>query len=81
MSTVWVRSFIIPPDRGETFSPGVPFTIDIPENLTLGQLANRILSKNIEQLGIMAVNGRIGCENPILSEGDKIDLFAFVDGG
>ncbi|MDP3040886.1 MAG: hypothetical protein Q8O18_13590 [Deltaproteobacteria bacterium] len=44
-------------------------------------LAQRILSKNINQLGIMAVNGEVTKKNLVLAPGDKIDLYALLDGG
>jgi len=55
--------------------------MELPPGITLGGLAQRILAKNIDQLGIMAVNGGVAKEDLVLSPGDKIDLYALLDGG
>jgi sulfur carrier protein ThiS len=79
--TVIVRSFIPLLEPSEGFNLGEPFKITIPEGMTSGELAQKILSKNVNQLGIVAVNGKKASENTILAEGDKIDLYALLDGG
>ena len=79
--TVTVRAFIPPPRSEGEYELGRPFTIELPRGVTLGELAQKILSKNINQLGLMAVNGGIAKENLVLSPGDKIDLYALIDGG
>ena len=79
--TVTVRSFIPPQERVEGYELGRPFKIEMPGGITLEGLAQRILAKNINQLGIMAVNGEVAKGSLVLAPGDKIDLYAFLDGG
>ncbi len=79
--TVTVRSFISPRESVEGYELGRPFQIELPRGITLGELAERILSKNINQLGMMAVNGGVAKQNLVLSQGDRIDLYALIDGG
>ena len=79
--TVTVRSFIPPQESVKGYELGRPFKIEMPRGITLEGLAQRILSKNINQLGIMAVNGEVSQKNLVLAPGDKIDLYALLDGG
>jgi len=79
--SVTVRSFIPAPESGKRCELGRPFKMELPPGITLGGLAQRILAKNIDQLGIMAVNGGVAKEDLVLSPGDKIDLYALLDGG
>ena len=79
--TVTVRSFIPSRESIEGYELGRPFEIELPRGVTLEGLAQRILSKNINQLGIMAVNGEVAKKNLVLSQGDQIDLYALIDGG
>ena len=79
--TVMVRSFIPRQEFLEGYELGRPFKIELPRGMTLGGLAQRIFGKNINQLGISAVNGQLAKENLVLAPGDKIDLYALLDGG
>jgi sulfur carrier protein ThiS len=63
------------------FRLGEPFEMTIPEPFTVGDLARSLLSKNVNQIGILAVNGKPANEDAILSEGDRVDLYALLDGG
>jgi hypothetical protein len=55
--------------------------MELPRGMTVGGLAQKILGKNINQLGISAVNGRLAKEILILSGEDKVDFFALIEGG
>ena len=77
---VMVRSFIPSRDLVEGYELGRPFKIELPRGITLGELSQMVLSKNIDQLGIMAVNGEAAKKNLVLSPGDKVDLYALLDG-
>lgn len=78
---VTVRTFIpaLNPPAGYVF--GEPFPMELPQGLTARELAERILAKNIDQLGITAVNGKVAQPHAVLSQGDRIDLFALIEGG
>lgn len=78
---VTVRSFIPPHPHTEGYELGKPFAFELPKGMTLGELAEKILSKNINQMGIMAVNGKVAGKDQVLSPGDKIDFYALIDGG
>lgn len=79
--SVTVRSFIPPHEFVKGYELGRPFKIELPRGMTLGGLAQRIFGKNINQLGISAVNGELAKENLVLSEEDKIDFYALIEGG
>jgi sulfur carrier protein ThiS len=78
--TVRVRCFIPRhPDKG--YELGMPFEMDLPRGTTLGELSQGIVAENIDELGIMAVNGEVAPKDLVLSEGDKIDFYALIEGG
>jgi len=79
--TVTIRSFVPPYPPMEGYEVGKPFRIEVPKGITLGDLAERILSQNRDQMGIMAVNGHLARKDRVLSPGDRIDFYALIDGG
>ena len=79
--TVTIKSFVSPNESMEGFQPGEPFKFHLPQNTPLGELVQKIFSKNMNQIGLMAVNGQIASKNVILSQGDRIELYALLDGG
>ena len=79
--SITVRSFIPPPEFFEGYELGRPFKMELPRGVTVGGVAQKILGKNINQLGISAVNGQLAKENLVLSGEDKIDFFALIEGG
>ena len=79
--SITVRSFVPPHEFLEGYELGRPFKIDLPRGMTVGGLAQKILGKNIDQLGISAVNGELAKGNLVLSEEDKIDFYALIEGG
>jgi molybdopterin converting factor small subunit len=78
---VIIRTFIPPNEPVEGFRLGRPFEFNLIDGSTLKELIQRILSENKEQIGIMAVNGKIAQEDTVLLEGDKIDLYSLLNGG
>jgi sulfur carrier protein ThiS len=78
---VTVRSFVpaLHPPAGYIF--GEPFQMELPNGITAQELAARILAKNIDQLGITAINGKAAPGHAVLSQGDRVDLFALIEGG
>ena len=81
MITVMVKSFIPPCKPMNNFRVGEPFEMTIPERFTVGELATSLLSENINQIGIFAVNGKHANEDAVLSQGDRVNLYALLDGG
>lgn len=79
--TVTVRSFIFPYEPLEDFDLGKPFKMKIRPNTTLEELTHKILLQNVNQIGIMAVNGKVAKEDTTLAQGDKVDLYALLAGG
>lgn len=79
--TVVIRSFVPPDEPLEKFHLGEPFQFNLADGMTLGAFIQEIFSKNRRQVGILAVNGKVASEATTLSEGDRIDLYALLDGG
>jgi hypothetical protein len=79
--TVTVRSFVpaLNPPAGYAF--GEPFPMELPRGITARELAERILAKNIDRLGIIAINGQAARVDAVLSPSDRVDLFALIEGG
>lgn len=78
---VTVRSFIPPAEPVAGYDLGKAFKMKLPTGTTLQELAQNILSKNVNQMGIMAVNSRLAAPEMILSDGDQVDLYALFEGG
>jgi len=79
--TVTIRTFISPDKSVSGFCPGEPFVVDVPAPTTLEELTNAFFSKHIEQIGVMAVNGKLAAKETALSPGDVIDLYPLLEGG
>jgi hypothetical protein len=79
--SVAVRSFVTPPQRVDGFELGKRFPFRLSDRATLGELVRRVLGERSDEVGVMAVNGRVAKEDIALSEGDEIDLHALLDGG
>jgi sulfur carrier protein ThiS len=78
---VTVRSFVpaLNPPVGYVF--GEPFKMELPRGITVRELGEKILAKNINQLGITAINGKVAQAHVVLSQGDRVDLYALIEGG
>lgn len=76
-----IRTFITPRGELDSIIVGEPNRIELPDNSSLDDLIKKIFSKNHQQIGIMAINGKITNGSVILSEGDSIDIFGHVGGG
>ena len=79
--TVTVRSFVpaLHPPAGYVF--GEPFQLQLPRGITAKELAEGILARNIDRLGITAINGKAAPGHAVLFQGDRVDLFALIEGG
>jgi hypothetical protein len=81
MIRLTVRSFIPPGIKIDGYSLGVPFPMQVRKGITLHELSQMILCKNINLLGVQAVNGLLASKDTVLADGDRVDLFAAIDGG
>ncbi len=79
--TVTIRSFVPPDALIVGFDLGKPFQLELPDKATLGELIKKLFSKNADQIGVIAVNGKLAAKNAILSGGDKVDLYELLGGG
>ena len=79
--SVKVRSFIPTQEFLEGYELGRPFRMEMSRGTTLGELAQKIIGRNMNQLGISAVNGQLAKVNLLLADEDKIDFFALIEGG
>jgi sulfur carrier protein ThiS len=79
--TVTVRSFIFSQKQVKEFDLGKPFEMVMPLGSTVEILAKKILADKMNQLGIMAINGKATSGDRELHEGDRVDLFELIQGG
>lgn len=79
--TVMIKSYIPPDEPLGDFHLGEYFKMNLPGRITLGELTRKIFSKNVDQIGMITVNGRIASEKTVLSPGDQIDLYPLLEGG
>ncbi len=79
--TLTIRSFITPDEPIAGFNPGESFTLDLPGGITLEELIGKLFYKKFDQIGVMAVNGKLASEETRLSPGDSIDFYPLLEGG
>jgi molybdopterin synthase sulfur carrier subunit len=60
--------------------PGVPFELDVPEGVTLGDLATRLRIPPAE-VKIAFIAGRVQPEQRVLAPGDEVGIFPPIGGG
>lgn len=79
--TLTMRSFITPDEPIVGFIMGESITMNLPAVITMEGLINKIFYKKYDQIGIMAVNGKLASTETRLSPGDSIDFYPLLDGG
>lgn len=79
--TVTIRSFLSPDEPIAGFRPGESFTLNVPGGTTLRELTRRIYQEKIDQIGVMAVRGKLASEETLLLPGDSIDFYPLLEGG
>jgi hypothetical protein len=79
--TVTIRSFLAPDEPIAGFRLGESSPMNVPGGITLGGLTRRIYHKKSDQIGVMAVNGKLASEETMLLPGDSIDVYPLLEGG
>ena len=79
--TLTIRSYITPDEPLAGFIAGEPLSLDVPGGTTLAELINQIFSKKFDQIGVIAVNGKLASAETRLSPGDSIDFYPLLEGG
>lgn len=79
--TITVRSFITPDEPIAGFQPGEPLSLNVPDGTTMEKLTARIYYQKFDQIGVMAVNGKLASAETVLLPGDLIDFYPLLDGG
>ena len=80
-TTITIRSFIYPDEPVVGFRPGEPFSMTFPDATTLGALIRKLFYKQLDQIGVMAVNGKLASGKTILSQRDLIAVYPLLEGG
>lgn len=78
---VTIRSFLFPDEPMVGFKLGESFTMNVPGGTTMEELTGKIYYKKFDQIGVMAVNGKLASAETILLSGDSIDFYPLLDGG
>jgi hypothetical protein len=55
--------------------------MDVPVGTTMAELTGRIFFKKFDQIGVMAVNGKLASPETLLFSEDAIDFYPLLDGG
>lgn len=79
--TVRVRSYVSPRTQVEGFRRGLRFPVMIPSQSKLSDLAEALLKENVNEAGIMLVNGAVSRPAVVLCDGAEIDIFELIAGG
>jgi len=79
--TIKVRSYVSPDRPIPGFRLGEAFKVNVKDGLTLKELLQDYFSEKAQEIGIMAVNGKLVSERATLSDEDSVDLFVLLDGG
>ncbi len=79
--TVTIRSFVFPDEPVAGFRLGETFAVKVPGGTTLGGLTRRLYHTKGDQIGVMAVGGKLASEETLLLPGDLIDIYPLLEGG
>ena len=79
--TVTIRSFLAPDEPIAGFRLGESFAMRVPGGTTLGGLTRRIFHKKFDQIGVLAVGGKLASPETLLLPGDSIDVYPLLEGG
>ncbi len=78
---VTLRSYLYPDAPLAGFELGEALSLKVPAGSTLGEFAGRFFHKQLAQIGVLAVNGKLATEETVLQPGDTIDIYALLEGG
>lgn len=79
--TVTIRSHLRPSTNIQGFALGKPFLFQIESNSGIEGLMQHLFRKNIKDLGLVSVNGRLAKDDIRLVEGDVVFIFSPAMGG
>ena len=79
--TLTIRSFLFPDEPIAGFQPGESFSMNVPGGTTMEELTGKIYYKKFDQIGVMAVNGKLASAETILLSGDSVDFYPLLEGG
>jgi hypothetical protein len=79
--TVTLRSHVPPSAYVNNFEFGKPFQIRVECNTTLKEFLQKLFVENMNNIGLIAVNGKLARENRTLLEGDVIFVYSLAGGG
>ena len=78
---ITLRSFVFPPGKEDDFPLGQPIPLRISPGTQLEKLLERIFADRVNQIGMVAVNGKVAEGKVLLMEGDRVDVFEILGGG
>jgi hypothetical protein len=78
---ITLRSFVLPPDRGDDFPLGQPLALRVSPGTSAEKLMERIFADRVNQIGMVVINGKVAGGKVPLAEGDRVDVFEILGGG
>lgn len=80
--TVTIRSHVPPSAGVENFEIGKPYQVKVKCNTTITEFLQQLFPKNRNNVGFVAVNGRLVREQDrTLSKGDSVFFYSLAGGG
>jgi sulfur carrier protein ThiS len=76
-----LRSFVLPPGSGDDFPLGHPVSLRVPQGTLVEKLLEKIFAERRNQVGLVAINGRVAEGKIPLADGDRVDVFELLGGG
>ena len=76
-----LRSFVLPPDLVDDFPLGQPLALRVSPGISVEKLMKKIFADRANQIGMVAVNGRVAEGKVPLMDGDQVDVFEILGGG
>jgi sulfur carrier protein ThiS len=78
---ITLRSFVLPPGSGDDFPLGHPVSLRVPQGTSVKKLLEKIFAERRNQVGLVAINGRVAEGKTLLADGDRVDVFELLGGG
>jgi sulfur carrier protein ThiS len=78
--SITFRSYVLPPGSDD-FPLGQPLVYRVSAGMVVGKLLENLFGDRANQVGMVAVNGRVADGQTPLKDGDRVDAFEILGGG
>jgi hypothetical protein len=78
---ITLRSFLLPPGSEGDFPLGQPRPFPVSPGTPVGELMERLFAERANQIGLVAINGKMAEGEEPLADGDRVDVYELLGGG